>query len=548
MASNTLQKGISGDRSAFVHKVARSITEIQANVNNVADVLVFLEVLGYSDRTAFENGYSDLRELARKVYDYVDFFENLPAGGEELKSPFLVPIASVKRRLLESLGFAFPGLATLGLLYTFGFSLWLTWILPLPVVTANAIGVFFGALITEGHTQTYSRTLMFAYNQGNTSESRRILKRSYYALGAILATCLVLLYGLSGVLGVPQQLFVIAALATAGMAVPRVCFMTLYTVRRIGPVVLCYSLGFASLLLVYFAAAPLIPDTTIRYLASLSVTSVLLAATGAHYSRRVLLQREAVAAGNIPHFFRSISVSRKTIRPRFAVQFWETLPYFLFGTFFFALLFGDRILSWAFNPLRGLDGVGLPLLFNTAYHIGADLAMFILFPVGLLQYVIITPIFEQLSNLSLELKVTEVHSVDRAMRKRYAVLQLASLGLAGAAALAIITLGPTLTPTLVGSEVSVGILRVAAISNVFLSLYLGNSLFIMVFNRPRWLAITAILGVSILGGSGLIFAQLGFEKIIYAYLVASVSVATLSFLAVGNFLKRPASLFFSRFV
>jgi len=548
VASNTLQKGTSRDRSAFVHKVARSITEVQANVNNVADVLVFLEVLGYSDKTAFENGYSDLRELARKVYDYIDFFENIPGGGEELKSPFLAPVSSVKRRLLESLGFAFPGLATLGLLYTFGFSLWLTWLLPLPVVTANAIGVFFGALITEGHMQTYGRTLMFAYNQGNTSESRRVLKKSYYALGAVLATCLVLLYGLSGVLGVPQQLFLIAALATAGTAVPRVCFMALYAVRRIGQVVLCYSLGFASLLLVYFATAPMIPDTTIRYIASLSVTSVLLAATGAHYSRRVLVQREAAAGGNLPHFFRSISVSRKTIRPRFSVQFWETQPYFLFGTFFFAMLFGDRILSWAFNPLRGFDGVSLPLLFNPAYHIGADLAMFILFPVGLLQYVIITPIFEQLSNLSLELRVTEVHSVDRAMRKRYAVLQLASLGLAGAVAFALITLGPTLAPTLVGSAVSVGILRIGAISNVFLSLYLGNILFMMVFNRPRWLAITAILGVVILGGSGLIFAQLGFEKIVYAYLLASVSVATLSFLAVRNFLKRPASLFFSRFV
>ena len=134
------------------------------------------------------------------------------------------------------------------------------------------------------------------------------------------------------------------------------------------------------------------------------------------------------------------------------------------------------------------------------------------------------------------------------MRKRYAVLQLASLGLAGAVAFALITLGPTLAPTLVGSAVSVGILRIGAISNVFLSLYLSNILFMMVFNRPRWLAITAILGVVILGGSGLIFAQLGFEKIVYAYLLASVSVATLSFLAVRNFLKRPASLFFSRFV
>ena len=108
-----------------------------------------------------------------------------------------------------------------------------------------------------------------------------------------------------------------------------------------------------------------------------------------------------------------------------------------------------------------------------------------------------------------------------------------------------------LAPTLVigegGSLVSAGILRIAAISDVFLSLFLANSLFIMVFNRPNWLAILASIGFLIVGVGGFFLARFGFENIIYAYLFATISVAALSFIPVKSFLKKPASLFFARF-
>jgi len=546
---STPPKESSRDRTAFLHRVARSITEIQANVNNLADVVVFMEVLGYNDRTAVEHGFSDLRELARKVFDHIDFFENLPAGGEELKTPFLPRISSVRRRLLESLGFAFPWLATFALLYAFGFSLWMTWLLPLAVLTSISVGVFFGMLTTEGLMQTFSRLLLFSYGQGNFSEARRVLKRSYYAIGGTLLISTMLLYPVSVVVAVPLQLFAIAALATVAVSVQRVAYLALYTLRKMKEVILSYSGGLIALPAVYFGASSFVQDATTRYLASLAVTFVLLSATASYYSRRVLTQRQEGMNEGTPHFFRSPFVSRKTIRPRFTVQFWETLPSFLFGTFFIAMLFGDRVLSWAFNPTRTFNGVNLPLLFNIPYHAGADTAMFVLLPVGLLQYVILTPIFDQLSNLSLELKVTETRLIDRAVRRRYALLAVVSVAVAASVSYALIFLAPLLMPTLGGSSTSYGILRVAAVSNVFLSLFLANSQFVMsVFNNSKWLAMVALIGAVIVGVGGTLLAPFGFESIVYAYLAASIAVSLLSFVLVTNFLKRPASLFFTRFV
>jgi hypothetical protein len=537
----------SWDRRAFLHKAARSVTEIQSNVNNLADVLVFLEVLGYNSKTAVENGFRDLNEMARRVYAYIDFFENAPSEeGEGPMNSFIAPISSAKRRLFESLGFALPWLAILAILYTFGFSLWLTWILPLQVVTALAVGVFFGTVLTEGQIQTFSRLLMFCHGQGNESEARRIMRRVYRTLGWTLGAALILLYAVSRAGGIPPQLFVVTTFSTVTIAVHRITFLVLYTLRKMKEVLLSYGAGLASMLIIYFGTSSLLLDMTTRYLVSLGATFVLLSGASAYYSNRALALHAQETTDEAPHFYHPPFVNRNTIRPRFRVQLWETLPYFLFGTSFITMLFADRVLSWFYNPARVMTN--LPLLFNATYHSGADPAMFVFFPVGLLQYMILTPIYERLANLSLELKVTETRAVARAIRRRYMFLQIASLGVAGSAAISLILLTPTLTAALGAPSVAGGIMSVAAVSNVLISLYLANSQFMIVFNRPKWLPITALAGALIVGGGGAFLGQFGFEKIVYAYFVASAAVAGLSFVAVKDFLRRPADLFFARFV
>src|SRR5438105_15796849 len=75
---------ISPESRTFASKIARSIAEIQPSVNNMADVVVFLEVLGYSDSDAKKYGFDNLYSLGNYVYDFIDSFEERNQSDKEI--------------------------------------------------------------------------------------------------------------------------------------------------------------------------------------------------------------------------------------------------------------------------------------------------------------------------------------------------------------------------------------------------------------------------------------------------------------------------------
>ncbi len=91
----------SRDSRIFGLKTARSIAEIQQSVNNIADVVVFLEVLGYDNNTAKKNGFENLYELAKYVYQFMDAFDDSDMNKEETKKSFSAPVPTKKQRLID---------------------------------------------------------------------------------------------------------------------------------------------------------------------------------------------------------------------------------------------------------------------------------------------------------------------------------------------------------------------------------------------------------------------------------------------------------------
>jgi len=162
-------KQISWDERLFVQKAARSIAEIQPNVNNIADVVVFLEVLGYDSGSIIKNGFENAYELASYVYDFIDYYDRdgRIIKKEEIVKSFLNPIPSTKRRITEGLGYASPMLASLVILYITGFSLWMAEKLPADIIIAFIAGVFLGLIFTEGPIQVFNRLFSFYYSQSN---------------------------------------------------------------------------------------------------------------------------------------------------------------------------------------------------------------------------------------------------------------------------------------------------------------------------------------------------------------------------------------------
>src|SRR5574338_999492 len=139
---------VSAEARRFAAKTARSISEIQQSVNNMADVLVFLEVLGYDEELVKRNGFESMRQLARYVYEFVDAFDE-----GESAATLAVQVPTTGRRIAEALSMVFPWVGALALLFISGVSLWMAWGLPREVTTLFLAGVFLGLVITEGFSQ-----------------------------------------------------------------------------------------------------------------------------------------------------------------------------------------------------------------------------------------------------------------------------------------------------------------------------------------------------------------------------------------------------------
>src|SRR5580700_1834869 len=108
---------------AFAIKAARSIAELQPRLSGVADVMVFLEVLGYTVQDAQRNGFADLKGLSQEIQQFIDIFE--PTEGPQPSDSY-VEIPSTAKRVAEGLALSFGWLGSLALLFVSGVSLWLS--------------------------------------------------------------------------------------------------------------------------------------------------------------------------------------------------------------------------------------------------------------------------------------------------------------------------------------------------------------------------------------------------------------------------------------
>jgi len=645
----------SSDSLLFAEKAARSISEIQGGVNNIGDVYVFLEVLGFDDKVASENGFSSLMELSGYVFNFVEFYDEekygivndflssineseavashlsgldapqkeekdatpqsgsgsgavaipspslktrisealshrvpplpssissvaaiaekgleqvehkarlLPQQYQRLqtlhlqhvhkkakeakntsgnkeegaeKGTGLLPIPSLKTRISEALSIHSAWLTALFMLNITGFSLWMAQRLPADVTIAFVSGVFIGLIASEGPLQMFSRLLFISYEQKNFSEFKRSLLRAYIMIGVVLAAVVGITVLITQSLNIPDELITIASAAIATVAIHRMSFMVVYALRKFRSLFISYAAAFIVLLAVYFLVpAETIPtDITSRYFVSLwSAFGILTVfAVYHHYSVFKQASLPQVHKGPVPTFYNAPAVIQMTIKSRFSVQFWESIPYFLFGTFYFAMIFSDRVLSWIFNPkiLIAANGALMPMVFNSEYHAGADVALLVLLPTAIIQHVIISPIFALLNNKMATLKITEIDVLNKFLKQKHRDLVLASI---------VATLIPTIVLNIFaddvmvlvhGSETSLEIMRYASAGNVLLAIFSANSLFITFLNRAKIPFIIAIGGLLVIAIAGWILGQqLGDERIIFAYVAGAGGAAIAS--------------------
>ena len=535
------------ERRAFVLKAARSVAELQPRVNNVADVMLFLEVLGYTKEDAARYGFANLFDLAREIYEFVDILE----PGEQkriISQEALIKVPSAGKRLAEGVALSFGWLGSLVLLFVVGFSLFLSLILPLSVITVFIAGLFTGLLVTEGPLQGFNRLFSFYYNQRNIAEAKRVLRRAYLTVVAVVGLTAGVIYVAGRLTNFPLDLLEIALVSLIAISFHRVTYSVVYALRKASHVVASFSFAFAALLVIYFKLGYLIPDTTTRYFVALVGALAVLTAFGLYDQSNVLTGKALQTEKDAPSFFRQVTFNRSTIRSRFSVQFWETLPNYLYGSFFFGLMFGDRILSWFFNPIKTANGIQLPFVFNSAYHTGADPALLVIFPALIIQYAMMSPVFAELTNSTFSYAVYETGKIQGVIRARYRQIMAGSVIPSAIVAVALNYLAPVLLPKTTLTPVSLRILHIASVADVLLVIFIANSAFILLMNRTEGLALITLAGVLVVFIGGFALAQTGFQNLVIAYLMATASVASISTVYVLRNFKYVYSMVFSRYV
>ena len=535
----------------FAEKAARSVSEIQHGINNVADVVVFLEILGYDDKISADNGFSNLTALAKYIYNFLDHYES--PGDSPNWSYLDDPLPSKRKRVSEALAIQAPWLGALLMLNITGFSLWMAQGLPAEVTISFVSGVFLALFLTEGPLQMFSRLFFMYHEQKNVGETKRSVSRSYATMVAILAISSALVFAYSAANQIPSFLIVITIGAMVTVSIHRVSFNIMFTLKKMGAVIAAYAVAFAALLgTFYLLPGSIAHDLTTRYFASLGAAFVVMSAFAAYYHVKAIPKGQVPRqrGRSTPDFYAPPTTTEKTIKSNFRIQLWESFPFAVYGGAYFIMLLGDRILSWIFSPhvIMLSNGALLPMAFNAEYHVGADVALLVLVPAAIIQYVLMAPLYSLVHNKTLSTNVSEVAKLDSFLKSTYRqMMQL--LLVASVASVAVMSLfGPHIIAYFHGSENSAQILRYASLGNISMSVFTANAIFMMFLNKPLVPALLAIAGAGMVIALGVFFGQGGFKDITYAYVISTSAMAVVSFVWVQKMLKaNPATSLLARF-
>src|SRR5204863_5415549 len=129
-------------------------------------------------------------------------------------------------------------------------------------------------------------------------------------------------------------------------------------------------------------------------------------------------------------------------------------------------------------------------------------------------YVMMAPMRSEVRNALLELSASEMEKINSVLRVRYNKVLLATIATSVLGMLVLDVLSGRTAAYFRGSEASLWIFSVATIANVFMAVFVANSLFLSALKRVKVIAIASFLCTLIVGSGGYLLAQSGFQNIV----------------------------------
>ena len=496
---------------------------MEAPLKDAFETAVILEALGYSDHDAQGFGYSDLFGFAEAIKRVAG-----PYAGQLPSDP------AVARQRISRLSGFFGNLGwmlVLIALFVGGHSLWAARDVSAEAGAAMGLGVVLGLAVGGGIQQVASWKISYYYLQGNLPLVRFVMRRLVVVgIGLLIATATAAF--LIAADGFPASVAALSAAYALLVGGYRLAIAPLIGLNRMKSVFTVTALGLAGM----FAAYTLLSDLGVERLMAVllsQLVGVTLISVLSGVTLGVLVGGLRLRpAPPVDAFHIQTQVLRRVQPPRFWALLFDSLPQFLFGTWFFLFLFGDRLVLW-------ISAVARTSGYNAGYQIGVDSALLMIVPISAIHVPLFMRLSERLDDLALRTRCYDRQGFARSIGQAYSALVMrVSIPAAAICAIALL-LADQIIDAVGGDGTSVRVFRTAIIGMFMFSLFLSNAALLAIFRRTALtgalLLVAAIMNIVLTS----VFASLiAPAAAVLGFLLSSLFLAVASLISIARMSRR----------
>ncbi len=369
MTGNNKEALSSGDRQTELDKLLKEVGEKCASPHDSLEVAAVLESFGWIDKRATEVfGVSDVFELATMIWNMVKNKVSTTSIAKPEKFNYFAESINLIKSFLRGVIFALPMFLSLAAMLTLRLSLWSYQLLSTELATCIGIGTILSFVTVGGFMQTIARTSFFNINQGFYG----IAKKTTYAFieqGIVVSIAVSVIYYLINLYFrlFPANMVIVTLAYYFFLCTIWLSLTVMYVLKKeiIFSGLILIGIGIVALLFLVLGVKIITSQ-----LIALGVVSVLGFIIVTYYFNKLQKKMEkGIAVG----------------MPRRSVTAFILAPYFLYGAFYFAFLFLDRVLAWSAN------GENTPWIvwFRGDYELGLDFSLLMMIlPMGFCEVVV----------------------------------------------------------------------------------------------------------------------------------------------------------------
>lgn len=355
---------LSEDKQKILDQLIEKVSSNHLQPVDYLEVAALLEALGWTDeRCHTELGFKNVFELAQVVWRYVqtDIVINRFTA---IARPSLGELfMGIVHQFIRGVIFALPMVISVISMLTLKFSLWSYEQTPVEIATSIGVGTILSFLLVGGFTQAIARRGFFYITLGYYNMARRMT--FYFIRVGFLMSVIV-----SIILFLINTVFLIFPLNLVIISIVYFFFLNMIWLSVTVFYILKKELIFTGLItfgiflvwVMYDFLGIQIMTAQITTLAIVAIIGIIFVM---YYFRKAERKMDEGIASSMP---------------RKSVTIYTTLPYFIYGLFYFAFLYIDRIIAWS-TPDQFLP---YALWFRNPYELGLDFALFaLIIPMGM---------------------------------------------------------------------------------------------------------------------------------------------------------------------